>query len=63
MEGKVKPPINIYAVISTAIESGINYGITRAFKHEDYPSQDSLLEHIEREVMNALCEVIDFGDE
>jgi len=60
---KVSPKLNIYAVISRAVSEGSAYGIHRAFKHTDEPPRDTLIEHVEREVMNALCDVIDFGDD
>ena len=60
-KSSLKP--NIYAIVRRAVDEGVAYGLTRAHKHGDRPSREALHEHIGREVINALCEVIDFGDE
>ena len=72
-----KKPLTIktYTVIARAVEEGVAYGLQRYNKHNsdtmnrnsyghDIPLDvDAIAEHLEREVLNALCEVIDFGDE
>ena len=62
---KKKRPLRLrtYTVVSRAVEEGVAYGIQRAYKHTDAPERESLQEHLEHEVVNALCEIIDFGDE
>lgn len=57
---KKQVKLRLYKVISRAVEEGVAYGVNRAFKYSDAPSRESLQEHIEREVMNTLDEVIDF---
>ena len=52
--------LKVYPVISRAVEEGVACGIRRAYKHIDNPTEDVLQENIEREVMNALSEVIDY---
>jgi hypothetical protein len=56
----VKP--NVYAIISRAVEEGVNWGWQHAHKHTDKPSEGYLKEQIENDVMNALCEVIKFDE-
>ena len=61
---KIRPKINAYAVISESVDSGIAYGLNRADKHASDPLTEAQRErvryHVEQEVMNALCEVVDF---
>jgi hypothetical protein len=52
--------LKAHSIISRAVEEGVAYGIRRAYKHFDNPSEAILQENIEREVMNALSEVIDY---
>ena len=47
---------NEYRVLQEAIETGIAFGIGRAFKHTDVPSREFLHENLEREIMNSLCD-------
>jgi hypothetical protein len=61
MPDKIRPPLRLHAIISGAVEEGVAMGVRRAFKHTDRPTEEALREHVEREVMNALDEVIDFG--
>lgn len=49
-----------YSIIEGAVETGVSFGISRAFKYSEDPTEEELKIHIEREVMNALGEVIDF---
>lgn len=51
---------NAYKLIARAVEEGVAYGVNRAFKHTDNPSVETLRDNIEREVMNALCDILDF---
>ena len=54
--------LKLYTVISRAVEEGVAYGVNRAFHYSDAPSVEALRDHVDREVMNALDEVIDYGD-
>ncbi len=59
--------IKAYPVIERAVEEGIAYGITRVFKHLDSEtlSEEGLrlrASELETAVINAICEVADFGD-
>ena len=54
---------NEYKLIARAVEEGVAYGINRAYKYADTPDTESLRDNIEREVLNALCEILHFeGD-
>jgi len=60
---QVSLQVDVYNVVARAVEEGVAYGLRRAYKHVDDPSQESIAEHVEREVLNALCEVIRFPEE
>lgn len=45
-----------YRVLEMAIDSGVSLGLHRAYKHDDNPSEDTIREHISREVLNELHE-------
>ena len=49
-----------YEIIERAVEEGISYGLNRAYKHEDSPSQNLIAIEIEKAVMLSLTEIIDF---
>jgi len=59
-EGVVR--IDAYAVISRAVEEGIEYGWNRAHKHTDKPSKDLILTEMENAIMNSLSEVLQYGE-
>ena len=62
---KKKQPLRLrtYALVSRAVEEGVAYGLQRAYKYADAPTRENLCEYIEREVLNALCEIVKFDDE
>lgn len=51
-----------WPVLVRCVEEGVQMGWNRAHKHTDHPDEQSILEHIETEVMNAICEAFDFAD-
>ena len=57
--------LNAYAVISDAVDVGVRLGLRRGDKHADDPLTEQQLErmheHVEREVMNALSEILIFS--
>ncbi len=57
-----QPNINLksYLIIQRAIEEGIDYGYSRAHKHTSEPKESDLKEEIERAIMIALDEILDF---
>jgi len=52
--------VNVYAVISRAVEEGVTHGWHRAHKHLDTPDQFELCEAIVDGVLDALSEVITY---
>lgn len=52
--------INAYAVLERAVEEGVRYGLRRAHKHTESPSQEDIEENVSREVMTTLSEVFVF---
>ena len=56
-----------YEILQMAVENGVGFGIGRFDKHRDTPLTDaevgSLREHLEREVLGAICEWFSFQDE
>jgi hypothetical protein len=57
----MKPKIN--RILTAAIEQGIGFGYTRAFKHTDTPTEERIKESIENEIWNNIYEVFDFREE
>jgi hypothetical protein len=54
--------VKMYNLVSECIERGVEFGYNRAHKHVDNPTKDYVVENIHREIMNQLCDYIDFGD-
>lgn len=57
--------LQTYAIIARAVEEGVAYGLQRYYKYSPCATTDAKMNQevadtIEREVMNALCGVIDF---
>ena len=50
-------------VLEQCIESGIQIGLNRAYKHNESPSHDVIADHIGREIMNQIYEWFDFDEE
>lgn len=50
-------------VLEQCIESGIQFGLNRSFKHDDTPSTQVIAEHVHREIMNQIYEWFDFKEE
>ena len=57
----MKPKFNL--VLEQCIESGIQFGLNRAYKHNETPSRDVIADHIGREIMNQIYEWFDFDEE
>lgn len=60
LDVKASIQLKTYTIIQDAVERGCQYGVTRAYKHTDKPSFESIVQECESAVMNALCDVIDF---
>lgn len=54
--------IKLYDLISRAVSEGVAMGWRRAHKHDPKPDELYIIDTIETEVMNALCEVIEFSE-
>lgn len=52
--------VDPYEMVHEAVERGVSFGLLRAFKHAENPPQEEIRESITREVMVALCEVLEF---
>lgn len=62
--GEKKMTPKIYVVLEHAISCGVEYGVRRAYKHETgTPPTEAQVATITNEVMNALYEWFDIGDE
>lgn len=61
---KPKLRMNAWSIVSEAVEVGISWGLYRAHEHSTQELNDDererLTEHLEREIMNALSEVVDW---
>ena len=51
-----------YKVLETAIEDGVRYGYSRAFKHQDNPSPDEITHHVLTAVMSSINEWFDMEE-
>lgn len=52
-----------YELMLLAVEDGVSIGYSRAHKYTDDPSEQELKDHVQREVINQICEWFDFEDE
>lgn len=55
--------VKLYNIISDAIEKGIERGYRQAHKHTDTPDETYIKDRIHSEILNELCEYLDFEDE
>ncbi len=53
----------VYSILSEDIEAGIRLGYVRAFKHNDSPSEESILSSIHQSIMLLICDHFSFNDE
>lgn len=51
-----------FNLMSMAVEQGVNYGYTRAFKHTDTPDEQAIKQAIYDAVINEICENFTFED-
>jgi hypothetical protein len=51
-----------YKVLQMAIQDGIAIGYRRAFKHNENPDEDAVIDRIQQEVMTQICEWFKFED-
>jgi|CXWL01.1.fsa_nt_gi hypothetical protein len=55
--------IKTYEVLCRAVEEGVSHGMRRAYKHQDKPSQEDIISHMENQVLSAICEYFSFPEE
>jgi hypothetical protein len=55
--------LKAYTIIADAVEKGAMFGWRRAFKYSDDPEDSEAVNTITNEIMGALSDVIDWGDE
>lgn len=53
---------NYYKLIENAVSEGVAFGLHRAFKHTECPTEDDLSMNLEREIMTAICEYLTFDE-
>jgi len=49
-------------VMDMCIDSGVRIGLTRAYKHNDNPSEDQIAASISKEIINQFYEWFDFEE-
>jgi hypothetical protein len=54
--------VNTYNLLSQCVEDGIASGLMHAHKHVEHPPEEMVREHLERDIMNAICEWFTFDD-
>jgi hypothetical protein len=54
---------NTRAILQRAIEEGAAYGVRRAFKYSENPSEDDIAGRVEMAVMDAVDELFCFDSE
>lgn len=57
-----KIKVDLYRLISDAVESGLQGGFMKAHKYADNPSMDAICQMQHNYIMNAICEFISFED-
>ena len=62
LELKASVKINAYRIIDDAVERAVTYGYRRAHKHADRPTEQHIVQEIQRAVMNDLCEILKFDE-
>ena len=65
---KKKRPLRLrtYTIVSGKVETGITRGIYRYLKYHDANdplNEETLAEHLDREIMSELCDAVDFGED
>jgi len=51
-----------YKVLQMAIQDGVAIGYRRAFKYNENPDEDAVIDRIQQEVMTQVCEWFKFQD-
>lgn len=54
--------VNVYRVLSDAMDIACVMGVNRAHKHNDDPSKDDIADSVYTEVMNTINDILHFGE-
>ena len=54
--------VNEYKLIEKCVEDGIQFGLNRAFKYNDAPTDEEIVNEIVSAVMQELCEWFEFDE-
>ena len=46
----------VYPLLADAVEVGVRYGYRRAFKHDDSPKEESIIQAVADAVLNEIME-------
>ena len=49
-----------YKLIQHCVESGVAYGLTRAYKHTDAPTAEQIEDKVVQAIMSEICEWFEF---
>ena len=62
MSKKNNLEVKVYTVLEECIESGINWGFIKAYKHDDNPYEDKIKEELLRAIMLNISEKFNFPE-
>ena len=51
-----------YKILVDCVERGIEYGMSRAYKHTDNPTMDYIISQLNDGVLTEICEYFQFDD-
>ena len=57
----MKPKFRL--ILEMAIDEGVSTGYYRSFKHNEDPTPEEIIEHIQEAVMSKMYEYFDFPEE
>ena len=57
----MKPKFRL--ILEMAIDEGVSTGYYRSFKHDEDPTPEAIIEHIQDAVMGKIYEYFDFEEE
>ena len=51
---------NHYKILSDCVYDGVIYGVMRAYKYNEMPTEEQIADRVRDAVMNEICEHYDF---
>ena len=54
--------VNTYKLIEKCVEDGAIFGLNRAFKYDDVPTDEDIINEVVAAVMQELCEWFEFNE-